>query len=112
MLSFLFLTGMDETTRFKRQIPDDEYIDYCPRESSAQRCVVFEDSCYRVLTCDTQLTNEGKDGSECKQMDHIYEDVRCCKPCCLNDDVPENNPSPPCSRKLTKEQLCPNKEFL
>ena len=94
--------------RMKRQIP---FVDLCPEDQTAQKCVVYENSCYRVLNCKTEKTVEGKDGSDCNQMDHIYEDVRCCKPCCLKD-VRADNPSPPCSITITKEDLCPDKEFL
>ena len=103
-----------ETTRVKRQIEGSlrQYVDCCPAGQTAQKCVVYQNSCYHVLDCETQIDLLGRESTICRKNKHIYEDVRCCLPCCLKDGMPEWNPSPSCSAAISKEEICPDYDFV
>ena len=103
--------GQRVSNRFKRQLSAEEYIDECSPQRTRQKCVVFYNSCYFVIMCANTEDIQGREAAMCTQKDHIYDDVRCCIPCCL-DKVSENNPSPYCyDPTLTKEKICPQYDF-
>ena len=113
MCTWLFYPDIapKQANRFKRQIVDEFLIDECAPGKIQQICVIFTNSCYYIMQCDTTEDPQGREAATCSKKDHIYDDVRCCMPCCQHK-VPEGNPSPYCrDNTITKEDVCPNYNF-